>query len=181
MKYIFILLALAMCNSSIAQHCPYDGSHLIAFKIVDKNGKLIKTTSTKFYLQEIDNDLADSCTSAAGIIKKQLLTTEEYVKDCKQRWDRNGYSKALLDRLTKANVFKNSNMFVYLNQSEHTCTLIGKSETVYTNYIYAKRKFEITYTVNKKVRKIKVPATAVFSLCTGSNDLENFKTITLIL
>ena len=35
MKYIFVLLALSVFKISIAQHCPYDGSHLIAIKLVD--------------------------------------------------------------------------------------------------------------------------------------------------
>ncbi len=181
MKYVFILFALVVFKIGIAQHCPYDGSHIIALKLVDKNGKPLKTTKTIFYLQEMDNKLVDSCTSAAGVIKKQFLTTSNYIKDCNERWDINGYNKELIDRLTKANVFTNSNMFVYLNQGEHTCTLTEKSETVYTNYIYTKRKFVINYTVNKKVVSVKVPAAAIYSLCTSSEDLQNFKPVVIKL
>jgi hypothetical protein len=181
MKYIFILLTLGVFKISIAQHCPYDGSYLIAIKLVDKKGKMIKTTNTKFYLQEVNNKLVDSCTSAAGVIKKQLLTTANYIKDCNERWDRNGYGKELIDRLTKANVFTSSNMFVYINQGEHTCTLIGKSETVYTNYIYTKRKFVINYTINNKKYSTSISAKAIYSLCTGSEDLQNFKPVVIKL
>ncbi len=170
-----------LCKYSFAQHCPYDGSHLIAIKLVDKNGKMIKSTNSTFYLQEVDNKLADSCTSAAGLIKKQLLTTKNFIKYCNEKWDRNGYNKELIDRLTKANVFTTSNMFVNINQGEHICTLIGKSETVYTNYIYLKRKFVINYTVNKKNISVKVPAAAIYSLCTRSKNLQNFKPVIIKL
>lgn len=181
MKYIVFLIALSICKLSTAQHCPYDGSHLIAIQVVDKKGNMINPKNIKFYLQEVDNKLADSCTSASGVIKKPLLTTINYIKNCNERWDRNGYGKALIDRLTNANVFNISNMFVYLNQGERTCTLIGKSETVYTNYIYTKRKFVINYTVNKKVISYEVPSTAIYSLCTGSKELEKFKPIVIKL
>ncbi len=181
MKYILIVFASFIFNATIAQHCPFDGSYLIAIKVVNKQGKMVKTTSTNFYLQEVDNKVADSCSSAAGLIKKQLITTANYIKDCNERWDRNGYNKELINRLTKANVFTTSNMFVSLNQSERTCTLIGKSETVYTNYIYLKRKFVIPYTLNKKRVSVKVPKTAIYSLCKGSNELENFKPLVIKL
>lgn len=181
MKCILIVFSFFIFNSAFAQHCPFDGSYLIAIKVVNKQGKMVKTASTNFYLQEVDNKLADSCSSAAGIVRKEVLTTENYIKDCTERWDRNGYNKELIDRLTKANVFTTSNMFVSLNQSEHTCTLIGKSETVYTNYIYLKRKFVITYTLNKKRVSVKVPKTAIYSLCKGSNELENFKPLVIKL
>ncbi|MBL0145802.1 MAG: hypothetical protein IPP48_08605 [Chitinophagaceae bacterium] len=181
MKYVVLLIAFSICKVSAAQHCPYDGSYLIAVKLVDKKGNMINTENINFYLQEVDNKLADSCTSAAGTIKKQLLTTSNYIKECNERWDRNGYNKKLIDRLTKAHVFLNNNRFVYINQGEHTCTLIGKSETVYTNYIYTKRKFVINYTVNKKEVSIKVPPAAIYSLCTNSKDLQNFKPIVIKL
>jgi hypothetical protein len=72
-------------------------------------------------------------------------------------------------------------MFVYINQGEHTCTLIGKNETVYTNYIYTKRKFVINYTINNKKYSTSISAKAIYSLCTGSEDLQNFKPVVIKL
>ncbi|MFY8090595.1 MAG: hypothetical protein ACOVMI_05025 [Chitinophagaceae bacterium] len=176
MKYILaLLLALVLFNRSIAQLSPFDGSYLIPIKLVDKNGNMLKSTKTKFYLQEVDNKLADSCTSNPGMVKNKVITTESYINEIKLKWKVNDYSEELIDKLTKANVFINSNMFVSLNQSEHTCTLIGKSETVYTNYIYLKRRFVITYMLNNKIINVKVPNTAIYSLSNGSNDLKKFK------
>jgi hypothetical protein len=160
---------------------PYDGSYLIAIKIVDKKGNMINPKNIKFYLQEVDNVQADSCTSAAGLINKQFVKTSNFIANCNKKWDRNDYNKDLLHRLTKANVFVSSNMFVSLNQGEHTCTLIGKSETVYTNYIYAKIKFVIKYTLNNITGNVVVPATGIFSLCTGSKDLQSFNSIIIKL
>ncbi len=74
MKYILaLLLALVLFNRSIAQLSPFDGSYLIPIKLVDKNGNMLKSTKTKFYLQEVDNKLADSCTSNPGMVKNKVI------------------------------------------------------------------------------------------------------------
>jgi hypothetical protein len=87
----------------------------------------------------------------------------------------------LNNRLTKAGVFANTNMMVSLNQAENTCTLIGKSETVYTNYIYRQRKFVIAYMVHDKEIRQPVPNELTYSLCTNSKEIEKFKPLIIRL
>lgn len=165
----------------LAQHCPYDGTHLITIKVVDENNKMLIDINTAFYLQEVDNPMADSCTSAAGLVNRQFLNSNAFKIEINKKYDRNGYNTDLNNRLIKSGIYKDANMMLAINQAENTCTLIGKSETVYTNYIYQQRKFEIIYTINGKENRIPLPVDLIFSLCTGSEDLKSFKTINIKL
>ena len=72
-------------------------------------------------------------------------------------------------------------MMLSLNQAENTCTLIGKSETVYTNYVYQQRNFVIAYTLNGKEIHHPLPAAFISALCTNNKDLKNFKAVTIRL
>lgn len=177
---LFIFISV-MALQSQAQHCPFDGAHLIAIKVVDKQGRMMQHFNSPLYLVEVDNPMADSCEQAAGLLKKQLQNTEAFIADCNERYGRNGYNKQLKDRLTKAGVFANANMMIILNQAENTCTLVGPSETVYTNYIYRQRKFVIAYTLNGKAMQQAVPANHIYPLCTNNKDLGTFSAITIRL
>lgn len=179
----FLLLPVFLLYSAIilAQHCPFDGYHLIAVKVVDQKGKLITDFKTTFYLVEVDNPMADSCTSAAGLIRKPLIPKDTFIAACNSQFDRNGYNRKLYDRLTKAGVFANANMIVNLNQAENTCTLIGKSETVYTNYIYRQRKFVIVYSINNKEIRQDIPDDVIYSLCTAAKEIDHFKPVIIKL
>ena len=165
----------------LAQHCPFDGTHLVAIKVVDKQGKMIADLNTSFYLIEVDNLMADSCTSAAGLIKKQFLQSDTFAKEINKRFKQNGYNTKLNDRLTKAGVFANANTMLTINQAENTCTLIGKSETVYTNYIYRQRKFVIAYVINNKEIRQPVPNELIYALCTAAKGIEKFKPLVIKL
>jgi hypothetical protein len=182
MKAIFFgILFLAVSKIMLAQHCPFDGTHLIAIKVVDKHGKMLTNFNIPFYLLEVDNPLADSCTSAAGLIKKQFLIKDTFIAACNERFGRNGYNKQLYSRLSKASVFANANMMLSLNQAENTCTLIGKSETVYTNYIYRQRKFVIAYTINNKEIRQPLLDELIYSLCTNAHEIEKFTPVIIRL
>lgn len=176
--FTFFLLA---GNSLLAQHCPYDGTHLVAIKVVDKKGKMLTNNSTFFYLLEVDNPMADSCTSAAGLIKRQFLYSDAFVIEINSRFNRNRYNTELNNRLVNAGVFTKANMLLTINQAENTCTLIGKSKTVYANYIYQQRKFVIAYTSNGKEIRQPLPNDFIHSLCTNNKNLRNFKTLTVQL
>jgi hypothetical protein len=182
MKIIFSLAFVFLCSiCGKAQHCPYDGTRMIAIKVVDKQGKMLTDINTAFYLQEVDNTMADSCPYATGLIKKQFLSTKGFIADCDQKFNRNGYNNELNDRLKYCGVFTNANIMLSINQAENTCMLIGKSETVYTNYIYRQRKFVITYSINGKEMQQPLPNDLIYSLCTNNKELKNFKTLTIKL
>jgi hypothetical protein len=182
MRSIFLLLFVSFFTRSVsAQHCPYDGTHLIAIKVVDKEGKMLTDLNTDFYLLEVENPMEDSCKHAAGLLKKKFFNSNAFIAECKRKFNRNGYNTKLNNRLKHAGIFTNASMMVTLNQTENTCMLIGKSETVYTNYIFRQRKFEIVYTINGKDMSRPLPADFIYELCTNNKDLKNFKTITIKL
>lgn len=179
----FLLLSFVLLFNIgvLAQHCPYDGTHLIAIKILDQKGKMLTDIDSLFYLQEVDNPMADSCGHNKGLIKKQFLNSKDFMADYNKRFNRNGYNRTLDERLKAAGIFEKANMMLTINQTENTCMLIGKSETVYTDYIYRQRKFEVAYTINGKEMRQPLPADFIYALCTAANkDLKNFKTITII-
>jgi hypothetical protein len=182
MKAIFFgIFFLAISKTIPAQHCPFDGTHLIAIKVVDKQGKMVSDFNTSFYLLEVDNPMADSCTSAAGLVKKQFLIRGTFIAECDERFGRNGYNTQLNNRLTKNGVFANANMMLTINQAENTCTLIGKRETVYSNYIYRQRKFVIAYMLNNKEVRQPVPDEMIYALCTAAKEIEKFKPVIIKL
>jgi hypothetical protein len=180
-RCLLLLFTVILSFGVFAQHCPYDGMYLVAIKITDKEGKMLADVKPVFYLQEVDNPKVDSCTSAAGLVKKLFLSSDAFAAVNNNRFNRNGYNAALNNRLKDAGVFANANMMLSLNQSENTCTLIGKSETVYAHYIYRQRKFVIVYTVNGKEIMTPLPDGFTSALCTNNRDLKNFKTVAIKL
>jgi hypothetical protein len=181
MRCFIFLFMVMLCTNLYAQHCPYDGTHLVTIKVVDKKGNMLTDVKTVFYLQEVDNPLADSCTSAAGLVKKQFLSSDTFIAELDRRFNRNGYNTKLNNRLKDAGVFTKANLMLTLNQAENTCTLIGKSETVYTNYIYRQRKFVIAYTINGKEVLTPLPDGYISALCTNNKDLKDFRAVTIKL
>jgi hypothetical protein len=182
MKSFSLLLFISLFSLfTHAQHCPFDGYHLIAIKVVDSSGKMLDKCTVPFYLIEVENPMADSCTSDAGLVKKRFVIKDSFIENNNKKFSRNGYDSQLQNRLKNAGVFSNANMLVNLNQSENTCTLIGKSESVYTNYIYRQRKFIIEYTVNGKKIQQPLPDDLIYALCTAQHEVENFKALTIIL
>ncbi len=181
MKVIILAFILLTGKSIIAQHCPFDGTHLVAIKVIDDKGNMVTNNESIFYLLEVDNIMADSCTSFPGIVKKQLLNSNAFINKIDTVFKTNSYSKKLKTRLAKEGVFANANKMVTINQAENTCTLIGKSETVYTNYIYQQRKFVIVYMQNNKEIRQPVPADFIYSLCEASKEIENFKPVVIKL
>ncbi len=180
-SFSFLLFISLFSSSTYAQHCPFDGYHLIAIKIVDSAGKMLDKCNIPFYLIEVENPMADSCTSAAALVKKKFVNKNGFIENYNKDFKHNGYGAQLDSRLKNAGVFSNANMMVNLNQSENTCTLIGKSESVYTNYIYRQRKFVIEYKYKSKKIQQALPAEYIFPLCTARHELDSFKAVIIKL
>ena len=180
-SFSFLLFISLFSSSTYAQHCPFDGYHLIAIKIVNSAGKMLDKCNIPFYLIEVENPMADSCTSGAGLVKKRFIIKTSFIENNNKKFSRNGYDSQLQSRLKNAGVFSNANMMVNLNQSENTCTLIGKSESVYTNYIYLQRKFVIEFTYKGKKNQQALPADYIFPLCTARHEIDNFKPVIIKL
>lgn len=179
-SFSYALLFLLISKTTNAQHCPYDGFHLIAINVVDNHGHAITDTTLHFFLQEIDNPMADSCSHAKGFIRKQFLTNAGFTALTDLRVN-NGYNNQLTKRLLSAGIFANANRMININQTENTCILTGESKTAYTNYIYRQRKFAIVYTIDgKEITKI-LPPDRIYPLCTARKEVDSFKPLTIQL
>lgn len=182
MRYHIFLLFLQLCYlNTQAQHCPYDRGHLIVIKATGKDGKSPPSVNTFFYLQEVDNNMADSCASVPKLIRKEFINNYDFMQEYSKTYNNNGYDSALNKRLTIAGVLKKGNKIVCLNQAENSCTLKSKSETVFTNYEYRQRKFIVTYMVNGIEMSKPLPPECITSLCTSNEDLKSFKTFIIKL
>lgn len=178
MRCFLFLFAFMLSGNLTAQHCPYDGAHLVLIRVTGKDGKLPPSVNSFFYLQEVDNDLADSCQQASGLIRKEFLNNHDFVAAYSKAYGRNGYDSALSSRLKAAGVLANGNKMVCLNQAENTCMLTGKSDS---NDIYRQRKFEIIYMVNGIEMRKPLPPDFIYSLCTARKPPKNFKPVLIKL
>ena len=171
-KLTFILMILAGQYAS-AQHCPYDGSYLVAVKIVNQKGKTITIQKGTVFLVELPTKETDSCSYAAGPVRKPLLNSPDFKADCDQHFSESN-SHVLTDRLKNTGIMDKADWMISLNQAEHTCMIKSDSDM----RLFA-RNYVIVYYYNKKEFRVPVQLEDIKSLCTGSKDLINFKPVTI--
>lgn len=154
-QILLICFLIVFTGNLMAQHCPFDGGHLVAVHLTDKNGKPVSTKNLT--LVEVNNPVAESCTYAEGLLQKSFLPTKETLqtkyKDYWKNWLESQYKNWIL--------FNPGYYAVGLNMSENSC-MIKKDN----DFTYQKRQFEIHYSD----QKIQVPALKVYSLCTGGGN-----------
>ena len=171
-KFIFIFV-LFSCQYIYAQHCPYDGSDLVAVKIIDEKGFTVDLQNNTLFLEEIISKETDSCSYKPGQIRKTLLNKENFQADCDNRFSEPN-SHVLNNRLKKMGIMDKAGWLISLNQAGHYCMINNNG-----NINYTKRKFEIVYLISKKEIRFPVQPEDIKSLCTGSKDLVNFKPIVI--
>ena len=175
MKYLFatIVVSLLLLKSS-AQHCPFDGTTLVAVKFIGKDGKVMRWDKDSVYLIEVENSDAAKCTYATENIKKPLINATAFEKYYSNTGNE-AYKKAIKKRLEGIKVWNDSIYIITLNQAERSC-MIKKDN----DFTYKSRKFAISYFNGKKQSQFSVPGNAIQSLCTN-NDLKNFMPIEIKL
>jgi hypothetical protein len=160
MKVLLLLLFIPIFT--FAQHCPFDGATLIVVKLTDKKGKAIK--NAKFTLREIENENAESCSFAKGLLNKPFEPTrnvlgnlyeginviEKYCADCNFLGD--GFYAAKLNQAEKTCIIKNSN-----------------------NHANRIRKFEIGYGEKKYL----VKESEIYHLCTNAGKWSRIEPIVI--
>ena len=169
-KLATLLLAVLLTTTSSAQHCPFDGARLIAVKLVDAKGKILNPKNYTAWLVEVDNPVADSCTYATGLLKKNLLDKNDFFKECDTVY--HAYSKALKDRLKQKGVIAKANLFIMINQPETNCMIIRDGV-----FVYRKRKFVVMVEHGSKIIRVPVREDAIGSLCTANKELENLEVV----
>ena len=70
-KIIPVFIAVLLFTTRLAaQHCPFDGGHIVVIKLTDANGNVITTADSTLFLTETPNPLSDSCTYAEGQLNR---------------------------------------------------------------------------------------------------------------
>lgn len=160
MKFLLVTFFLVFSSINIfAQHCPFDGGNLIVVHLTDSQGKLVSPESKKLTLVEVNNEQADSCTYAQGLLKKPFLPNKENIKTHYEinwkYWIEPNYKDWKL--------FGNGYYSTILGQAEESCMIKNGND-----FAYKKREFEIQYQDQGVTKTVKVAKDSIYSLCTGT-------------
>ncbi len=171
MKYL-VLISVFLFSFAFAvkaQHCPFDGGHLIAVHLIDTEGKPV-STAENLTLVEINNPSPQSCTYAEGLLNKSFAPTKASLQDRYQ----NHWEYWIAPRTTDWMMFNPGYFAVVLNMAEETC-MIKKDN----DFTYRDREFEIQYQDRGKTRKAKVASDKIYSLCTSAGKWTRIQPIEL--
>ncbi|HMX76890.1 MAG TPA: hypothetical protein PK492_00935 [Chitinophagaceae bacterium] len=170
-KFLLCLLISIYTTTSFAQHCPFDGSHLIVIKLVDKNGNVIATPKDTIYLVEVGNPIADSCKFNEGLLRLKFGSMNDKLIN---RHDGAWVSWAE-ERVKDCSFMQPGHLAVVLGQAGYNCMI-----PVNNDYRYVKRKFEIRLKRNQEEKILTTVADEdIYSLCTGSGSWTRIKPLEL--
>lgn len=143
-----------------AQHCPFDGSHMIVVELTDSKNNPVTDAFGKLTLQEINNEQADSCTYSEGLINKTLSRAMNEFSDLYGIKN----SVETLQRYCADCSFLTDGFYaVKLNQAENSCMIKKDGD-----FTYKQRIFEIIYENGETKKTAKVSKNDIYSLCTGN-------------
>lgn len=149
-----------------AQHCPYDGSYMIAVYLVDANGNPA-TSPEGLVLKEKFNPLADSCTYAPGqMVIPFAGAADSLLKKYNGHWLRSAGERA-----QDAEFMNPGNYVVVLNMAQHTCMLKKGND-----FRYLPRHFSIA--INGKTTDI--TEESIYSLCTNAGSWHRIRPLVIM-
>ena len=163
------IAALLFATQLSAQHCPFDGGHIVVIKLTDAHGNVITLPDSTLFLTEIPNPLADSCTYAEGQLNRPFDRPEKnLVKKYQGSWE---YRAALY---LEDCVFKEPGYFVVvLNQAQRRCIVERNNE-----FTYLDRHFEIRQQTKSGTKLLAtVPMDKIYPLCTANGKWSRIKAI----
>ncbi len=163
------IAALLFATQLSAQHCPFDGGHIVVIKLTDAHGNVITLPDSTLFLTEIPNPLADSCTYAEGQLNRPFDRPEKnLVKKYQASWE---YRAALY---LEDCVFKEPGYFVVvLNQAQRRCIVERNNE-----FTYLDRHFEIRQQTKNGTKLLAtVPMDKIYPLCTANGKWSRIKAI----
>ena len=163
------IAALLFATQLSAQHCPFDGGHIVVIKLTDAHGNVITLPDSTLFLTEIPNPLTDSCTYAEGQLNRPFDRPEKnLVKKYQGSWE---YRAALY---LEDCVFKEPGYFVVvLNQAQRRCIVERNNE-----FTYLDRHFEIRQQTKNGTKLLAtVPMDKIYPLCTANGKWSRIKAI----
>jgi len=163
------IAALLFTEWLAAQHCPFDGGYIVVIKLTDANGNINTRFDSTFFLTEIPNPLADSCTYAEGQLNRPFDRPEKnLVKKYEGAWE----ERATL-YLEECSFNQPGYLVVVLNMAQRQCMINRNNE-----FIYAYRHFEIRQKTNSGTKLLAaVPVDKIYPLCTANGKWSRIKAI----
>jgi len=169
-KIILVCIAALLFTDQLsAQHCPFDGGHMVVIKVTDAHGNVITTADSTLFLTETPNPLADSCTYAKGQLNQPFGRPEKnLVKKYEGSWEER--AALYLEECT----FKEPGYFVVvLNQAQRRC-MVDRNN----NFTYLDRHFEIRQKTSSGTKLMAtVPMDKIYPLCTANGKWSRIKAI----
>jgi hypothetical protein len=162
MTRLLFCFFLILGEKSVAQHCAFDGAHLLVVRVSDKNGKPIQAATTPIVLQEVDNSNPTLCNIADQLISKPFLPLTDVLK----AHSRISYEQWIQKEYQNWGLLQTGYFAVLLNQSEFACM----TKNAANDYDIMPRQFTIVYKQRKKVKNITAPANSLYTLCTATGD-----------
>lgn len=156
-----IVCLLFLSQNTVAQHCPFDGAHIVLIKITDKEHK------TDFMLQEINNPMADSCSYAKGLLSLAFKPIDSLY--AKNHWFEEYEERYKMQKISTKGAF-----YVKLGQATRTCMIKEGN-----NYRYIKRQFIITFKnkMTDTIEQMEIPNDKIFVMCTSAGSWDRFEAI----
>jgi len=162
----FILIVLAFSAVSFAQHCPFDGAHIIVVHLTDADK--MPVMNAQITLQEVENPEAESCSYSKGLLSKSffrvkdLLNTGLFIKS----------KEDIAGKYCADCTFLGDGYYAAsLSQAEENCMIATDNN----DFRYRKRKFEI-FSGDKVFA---VDPSSIYSLCLGSGKWSRIEPIEL--
>lgn len=153
-----MLLILLSVGVAAAQHCPFDGAHLVVIHLT-KADKPVTDAAGNLRLREINQLTPNSCKYAEGILNKPFEMPLDIFKSYKYF-----ELSELTEKYCRGCAFLSPGYYaVKLNQAEESCMIEKGNE-----YDYRQREFEVRYAAGLISQKVKIPKNRVYSLCTAT-------------
>lgn len=173
--FLAALLLLWFSIYANAQHCPFDGSHIVVIKLMNNRGKPISKLNGSVYLKEINNANPQKCSYADKPLSIRFGTIQNSLYNKYE-----GSWQSWAKQQSEGCSFLGAGYYaVVLNQAQNDCMILQENTN---DYQYISREFEIVLKQNGIEKKLApVSNHEVYSLCTGSGSWQRINAIELTL
>ncbi len=164
---LIIILFFIYITSANAQHCKFDGQHVIVIKLVTAKGKPRPPNGFHFYIRNPVNEIVDTLNICTDYTTKGFEPANTLLLETvDSAWN------IAAKKYTKLPLFKMKAVYaIILSDAELKC-LKDVNEKIVVTCRYAK---------SSTTRRIQIPKESIYSLCSNINQWKNIKPCEIIL
>ncbi len=161
-----MLVLLALSAVSFAQHCPFDGAHIIVVHLTDAENMPVMNAQPM--LQEVDNPEAESCSYSKGLLSKSFMPVKDLLNTGLLFRSR----ESIADKYCADCSFLGDGYYAAsLSQAEENCMIPKEG----SDFRYRPRKFEIFWGDQTFV----VDPANIHTLCLGAGKWSRIEPVEL--